>query len=64
MPVEGRRERRVGSREDVAMEERRSELIGVREITGRGGGGRINVNLPSTDVTGRTKGFCFVGTIL
>lgn len=27
MPVEGRRDRRVGSREDIAMEERRNDLI-------------------------------------
>lgn len=33
MPVEGRRDRRVGSREDIAMEERRNDLI--RELEDR-----------------------------
>lgn len=44
MPMEGRRGRRVGSREDIAMEERRNDLIrvrnyGNRESRGGGGGG-------------------------
>lgn len=43
MSVHGRRDRRVGSREDIAMEERRNDLIRVRNYgereRGVGGGG-------------------------
>lgn len=54
MAVQGRRDRRVGSREEVAMEERRDDLIRVSadSIKKEGGGGLLNhINIDSDNST-------------
>lgn len=55
MAVQGRRDRRVGSREEVAMEERRDDLIRVSadSIKKEGGGGGLlnHINIDSDNST-------------
>lgn len=59
MPVHGRRDRRVGSREDIAMEERRNDLIRVRRERGVGGGGGLNCITSQIDDIGQKAFPCF-----